>query len=345
MRLVVVAGLFGFALAAGASGTWAGAQDVTLTVHHFLPPKSNAQVGMIAEWALRVEEQSDGRIDVEIFPSMSMGGSPPELYNQVRDGAADIVWTVLGYTPGVFPRAEVFELPTVHRGSAIATTKAMNASIDWLAPDFRDVHVIFLHSHDGNVLHSATEEVTAFAQLAGKKLRTPSRTGAWVIESWGAEPVGMPVPDLPQALAKGVVDGALVPYEIVPALKLQELEEATTELPNGDRFGAATFMFAMNKDRYESLPDELKQVIDDNSGMNAAEWVGRAWEEDFEDRGREALDEAGVTQITLDEAEGAKFDAAAEKVVQRWIEEADSKGLEGQALVDQARQAIKAARE
>ena len=343
MKHASLAGLAGAALA-GAAG-WAGAQEVTLTVHHFLPPKSNAQVGMIEEWAKRVEEGSEGRIDVEIFPSMTMGGSPPELYNQVRDGAADIVWTVLGYTPGVFPRAEVFELPSVHRGSAVATTKAMNASIDRLAEDFEDVHVIFLHSHDGNVLHSAKEEITAFDQLAGKKLRTPSRTGAWVIESWGAEPVGMPVPDLPQALAKGVVDGALVPYEIVPALKLQELEKATSELPGGDRFGTATFMFAMNKDRYESLPDELREVIDDNSGMNAAEWVGRAWEEDFEARGHKALEEAGVTQITLDAAEAAKFDAAAEKVVQRWIEEANSKGLDGRALVEQARAAVEAASE
>ncbi len=345
MRRALIAGLVGAVLAAGAAGTQASAQEVTLTVHHFLPPKSNAQVGMIEEWAKRVEEGSEGRIDVEIFPSMSMGGSPPELYNQVRDGAADIVWTVLGYTPGVFPRAEVFELPTVHRGSAVATTEAMNASMDWLAEDFEDVQIIFLHSHDGNVLHSATEEVISFEQLAGKKLRTPSRTGAWMIESWGAEPVGMPVPDLPQALAKGVVDGALVPYEIVPALKLQELEKATTELPNGDRFGAATFMFAMNKDRYESLPDELRQVIDDNSGSAAAEWVGRAWEEAFEDKGRTALDEAGVTRITLSEAEGAKFEAAAEEVVARWVEEANSKGLDGQALVDQAREAVMAAAE
>ncbi len=190
MRHAFSAGLLGLALLGGG----VQAQEVTLTVHHFLPPKSNAQVGMIEPWAKRVEEQSNGRIKVEIFPSMSMGGSPPELYNQVRDGAADIVWTVLGYTPGVFPRAEVFELPTVHRGSALATTKAMNASMDWLAEDFKDVHVIFLHSHDGNVLYNAGEPVTAFDQLAGKKLRTPSRTGAWVIESWGAEPVGMPVP-------------------------------------------------------------------------------------------------------------------------------------------------------
>ncbi len=116
-------------------------------------------------------------------------------------------------------------------------------------------------------------------------------------------------------------------------------------MPEGDRFGAATFMFAMNKDRYDSLPDDLKQVIDDNSGMNAAEWVGRAWEDDFEGKGREALQGAGVEQIELSPEEAAKFDAASEKVVQRWIEEANSKGLDGHALVDQARAAVKAASE
>jgi hypothetical protein len=89
----------------------------------------------------------------------------------------------------------------------------------------------------------------------------------------------------------------------------------------------------------------LKKVIDDNSGANAAEWVGRAWEEDFEDKGRNALDEAGVTQVTLDEAEAAKFEAAAEEVVARWVEEANSKGLDGQALVDRAREAVNAASE
>ncbi len=344
MRHILTGALTGAALLA-AGAAFAADPEVTLTVHHFLPAKSNAQVGMIEPWAKKVEEELNGRIKIEIYPSMSMGGSPPELYNQVRDGAADIVWTVLGYTPGVFPRAEVFELPTVHRGSAEATTKAMNASMDWLAPDFKDVHVLFLHSHDGNVLHSAKDVITKFDQLEGKKLRTPSRTGAWLIESWGAEPVGMPVPDLPQALAKGVVDGALIPYEIAPALKLGELEKATTELPNGDRFGTATFVFAMNKDRYDSLPDDLKKVIDDNSGMNAAEWVGKAWETDFEDKGRKVLDQAGVKRITLDEAEALKFAAASDKVVQRWIDEANSNGLNGQEIVDKARAAVKAASE
>ncbi len=332
----------GALVAAGMIAGLAQAAEVTLTVHHFLPPKASAHAKMIQVWADRVKEQSGGRIEVEIFPAMSMGGKPPELYGQVRDGLADIVWTLLGYTPGVFPRSEVYELPLVHGGSAKSTTIALNGSMDMLAEDFKDVHVIFLHAHDGNLIHSATRPVRSFADAAGLKLRTPSRTGAWVIESWGAEPVGMPVPALPEALSKGVVDGALIPYEIAPALKLQELDKSVTEMPEGGRFGTSVFMFAMNRDRYESLPEDLKAVIDANSGTGIAAEIGGLWE-GFEDGGLKVLEGAGVERIVLDPAEAAKFDAASATVVQRWIDEATANGIDGAALVERARAAVAAA--
>ncbi|MEO3416685.1 TRAP transporter substrate-binding protein [Roseovarius sp. CAU 1744] len=327
-----------FALSATASL----AQDVTLTMHHFLPPVANAHKDMLQPWAEKVQADSDGRIAIEIFPAMSMGGKPNELYGQVRDGTTDIVWTLLGYTPGVFTRSEVFELPLVHAGSAKATTIAMNASLDLLAEDFEDVHILFLHSHDGNLIHSASTPVRSLADASGLKLRTPSRTGAWVIEGIGAEPVGMPVPTLPEAMSKGVVDGALIPLEIVPALKLQELDKSTTELPGGDRFGTSTFMVAMNKDAYEALPDDLKAVIDANSGSNVAAEIGEIWE-GFETSGETALSDAGAERIVLSEEEAAKFNAVSEQVVQRWIDDVAGKGIDGAALVEQARSAVAAA--
>lgn len=334
--------LMGSLVASAFLGSAALAQDVTLTVHHFLPPVANAHKVMLQPWADQVTEQSDGRIVFEIFPSMSMGGKPNELYGQVRDGSADIVWTLLGYTPGVFPRSEVFELPLVHAGSAIDTTIALNASLDMLAEDFDDINVLFLHVHDGNLIHSATDPVRTFEDVEGMKLRTPGRTGAWVIEAMGAEPVGLPVPALPEAMSKGVVDGALTTFEIVPALQLQELDEYTTELPNGDRFGTAVFMVAMNQDAYNALPDDLKAVIDANSGVNVAAEVGAMWE-GFEQGGIDALAEAGVERIVLSDDEAAKFNAMNEGIVARWVEEVNSQGIDGQALVDGARAAIAAA--
>jgi len=326
----------------GLVGPRAGAQDVTLTVHHFLSPKSPAHTRLIQPWAERLQAQSGGRIAVEIFPSMSMGGKPPELYRQVRDGAADAVWTLIGYTPGVFPRAEVFELPTVHVGSAEATTKAIQARFDLVAEDFRDVKPLLIHVHAGNALHMVSEVVNGPADLSGLKLRTPSRTGAWLIEAFGAEPVGMPVPALPQALAKGVVDGALIPFEIVPPLKLQDLTAVSVEGADGGRFGTSVFMFAMNKERYEGLPDDLRAVIDANAGMALADQLGDAWDE-VEQPGRDLQQKSGGSLIKLDAATMAEFDRLGEGVVARWIAEADSKGIDGAGLVEAARAAIRKA--
>lgn len=317
------------------------AQEVTLTVHHFLSPKSPAHQELIQPWADRVQEQSGGRIEVKIFPSMSMGGAPPELYRQARDGAADIVWTLIGYTPGVFPRTEVFELPTVHQGDARATNLAIQDNFELIADDFEAVRPLLIHVHAGNAMHLVDKAVRSLDDVKGLKLRTPSRTGAWMIEAWGAEPVGMPVPALPQALSKGTVDGALVPFEIVPPLKLQELTEYSVEGPDGVRFGTSVFMFAMNKERYDALPEDLQKVIDDNSGPELAEEMGEVWNR-VEEPGVGLQRESGGEIIRLSAEAKTAFDERSREVVQRWIDEADSNGLDGEALVKAARDSIAA---
>lgn len=322
------------------AGAPAVAQEVTLTLHHFLSPKSLTHAKYLAPWAERVQEQSGGRIKIEIFPSMSLGGKPPELYRQVRDGVADMIWTVLGYTPGVFTRSEVFELPFVHENSAEATNLAIqDLYAEHLAPDFTDVQPILLHVHPGQAIHMVKKPIRAVEDLKGLKLRTPSRTGAWMIESWGAEPVGMPVPALPQALSKGVVDGALIPFEIVLPFKIQDLTKFSIEGHDSIRFGTIVFMFAMNKERYQSLPDDLRAIIDANSGVNIAAEVGRVWD-DFEPKGRAITAESGSEIITLEEAKLGAFRAHADEPIQRWIKEVADKGIDGAALVEAARAAI-----
>ncbi|MGD1869118.1 MAG: TRAP transporter substrate-binding protein [Neomegalonema sp.] len=317
----------------------AQAQEVTLTVQHFLSPKSITHTKMIEPWAKRLEEQSNGRIKVEIFPAMALGGKPPELYRQVRDGAADIVWTLIGYTPGVFPRAEVFELPTVHGGSARATNLAIQDNFDLIAADYEDVQPLLIHVHGGNALHMVSKSVASPADVANLKLRTPSRTGAWMIESWGAEPVGMPVPALPQALAKGAVDGALIPFEIVPPLKVQDLTAASIEGAAGARFGTSVFMFAMNKDRYAGLPADLQAIIDANSGRAFAQSMGEIWDA-TEESGKDVQRGSGGEVVQLTAEQTAAFDALGETVVDRWTEEMTNQGIDGAALVEAARGSI-----
>ena len=341
-RLSWAAGLVATGIALGITGG-APAQEpeVTLTVHHFIGPTAPTHARFVEPWARRIEEQSDGRIKVEIYPSMSLGGAPPELYGQVRDGVADIVWTLPGYTPGVFPRSEVFELPTVHRGSAEATSRAIQDVFDLIAPDYEDVHPILIYAHAGQALHTVDKPIHKVEDLAGLKLRIPSRTGAMLIEAWDAQPVGMPVPELPQALSKNVVDGALVPYEIVLPLKVHELTNYAIEGPDGRRFGTSVFAFLMNKERYESLPDDLKAVIDANSGAAIAGEFGAVWD-DVEIPGKEATVASGSEMIVLDETAMIGFDERSKEVEEHWLADMDAQGIDGQALLDAAKAAVAA---
>ncbi|UUX48476.1 TRAP transporter substrate-binding protein [Nisaea acidiphila] len=319
--------------------TVAQAADVTLTMAHFLSPKAPPHAKFLEPWAKKIEAESGGRIKIEIFPSMTLGGKPPELYRQLRDGAADIVWTLTGYTPGVFPRTEVFELPGVHQGSAEATSLAIQDEFALIAEDFKDIKPLLVHVHAGQAIHLVNGCVDGVAGLKGMKLRTPSRTGGWMISSWGAEPVGMPVPALPQALSKGVVDGALIPFEIVPPFKVHELTKCSIVGANGSRFGTSVFLFAMNKDRYESLPADLKAIIDANSGTAIAGEAGKLWDA-IETPGQKLQEKTGSPVKMLDQAATDGFSALTDQVTAKWVEEATAAGIDAKALVTAAKAAV-----
>lgn len=334
-RILLIAGAITLLFTSGAT-----AADYSLKLHHFLSPKSRAHTEMLVPWAERIEAVTNGRVEIEVFPSMTLGGKPPDLIKQARDGVVDIVWTVNGYTAGLYPRTEVFELPFVHTNDAIATNLAMKELFDsHLAVEHQDVKVMFLHVHAGQGFHMADTAVRTPADLEGKKMRIPSRTGAWILEALGASPVSIPVPGLPQALSKKVVDGALIPWEIIPPLKLQELTEYQIEGPGNLRFGNATFQVAMNKNTWNSLPPDIQQIIMEESDEQWLRQVGRSWT-DGEELGIGVAKQAGNTLIQLTEAETAQFREKLEPVVDRWVEEVSAKGIDGRALVEAARAAI-----
>ena len=316
----------------------AGAQEFTLKLHHLLPPVAHAHKNMLVPWAEKVMKESGGRIKIDIYPAMQLGGKPPQLIDQVRDGIVDIVWTLPGYTPGRFVKTEVFELPFMHR-DAVSSNKALTEFLETNGDEFDDYHVIAMFVHAGNLIHSR-KPVRTTADLVNQKIRTPTRTGGWMIEAMGATPVGAPVPKIPELLTKGVVDSVLIPYEVTLPLKVDEMVDYHTVLA-GDvsRVNSSVFIIAMNKPRYGSLPADLKKVIDDNSGMHLSQWLGEIWTA-AEGPG-EAKAKASGEIITMPAAEVAKLRAKIEQpVIDRWIAEMKKKGIDGRALVTQARALI-----
>ncbi len=311
------------------------AQDVTLKLHQFLPLRATIPARFLTPWIEKVQQESGGRIAVQHFPSMQLGGKPPELIEQATDGAVDLVWTVLGYTPGRFQRAEAFELPFIMT-TGEATSRAFEEYAErHMANDFPGLKVIAVHTHGPGVLHTKAP-VNALADLEGMKLRGPTRVITGMLGKLGAVPVGMPVPAMPQALSKGVIDGTVIPWEITLPLKISELVENHTEFTGEHGLYTATFVFAMNRDSYDNLPDDLKQVIDANSGIETAAWAGRVMDAgDVAGRAKAAAD--GNNIVTLDAAETARWAVAASSVVSDWVAEMKDRGIDGQALVDEAK--------
>jgi TRAP-type transport system periplasmic protein len=285
-------------------------------------------------WAQKIQAESGGRLRIQIFPSMQLGGAPPQLYDQARDGVADITWTLPGSTPGRFPRIEVFELPFVSHKRAIVNCKAVQEYADrHLREEFREVHPLCIWGHGEGLIHSR-REVRSMEDLRGLKLRFPSRLNGEALRALGAAPVGMPVPQVPEALSQGVIDGAVVPWEVVPSIRLHELVRNHTEVPGSPTLYITTFILGMNRAKYEGLPADLRQVLDANSGMAAAEMAARPWDE----RGpvvEEMVRKRGNQIITITEAEKARWVQATRPVEEAWL--AQARGFDGAALLAEAR--------
>ncbi|WP_198174247.1 TRAP transporter substrate-binding protein [Mesorhizobium xinjiangense] len=318
------------------AGSAAGlAQEVTLRLHQFLPPQANVPKLVLDPWADKVEEDSDGRIKVERYPAMQLGGTPPQLMDQAIDGTVDIIWTVVGYTPGRFPRAEVFELPFMMT-NAEATSRAYWDLFEkeMKDTDFKDVHILGTWVHGPGMIHS-NRPISKLEDLKGLKVRAPTRIITGLFGELGATPVGMPVPAITEALSKGVIDACVIPWEVTPALKVPELVENHTEFGGDHALYTTAFVLAMNKDRYESLPDDLKKVIDDNSGQEFSAFAGKT-QAGADVPSRQIAVDMGNNIITLDEAEVERWKEAAQPVYDKWVQEMEAEGIDGQALIDEA---------
>lgn len=314
------------------------AQTSTLRFHQMLPPQATIPAQAIKPWAEKVEKESGGRIKVQLFPSMQLGGRPPELFDQVKDGVVDLTWTVLGYTPGRFPKAEVFELP-FSTGLAEPASRAFQAYVEKYAMDeFKDVKLIAVHVHGPGLIHSL-QPVTRLEEMKGLKIRGGSRIINVMLEQLGATPVGMPVTQVGEALSKGVISATTIPWEVVPALKVEQIAKNTTGFTGERGLYTQTFAVAMNKAAYDKLPADLKKVIDANSGMVAASMFGAAM--DAGDKAGLALaQKAGNKIVTLDAAETQRWQRAAAGVRAVWYREVSTKGIDGPMLAAAAEELI-----
>lgn len=315
-------------------------QSVTLKFHTFMAPQSNTWLNMHKPWMEKVEKESGGRIKFEGYPAMQLGGTPVQLYDQAKDGVVDIVWTLPGNTAGRFPRIEVFELPFM-MNNAEAHSKAYWEYVQTVAPDeFKDTHVLALHVHGPGMFHTVDKQIKTTADLKGLKLRGSTRQCTKLLASLGATPVGMPLPGIPDALSKGTINGCIIPWEVVPAVKVHELTKFHSEFPaNSTALYTTTFVMAMNKAKYDSLAPDLKKIIDNNSGMAASAWLGKV-HQSSDVPGRKTAVDRGNTIYTIAPNDVQDFVKRSSQIVDEWVADMNKRGFDGAKLLETAKALI-----
>jgi TRAP-type C4-dicarboxylate transport system substrate-binding protein len=304
---------------------------ITLKLHHSFSAVSGVHDKFLVPWARKIETESGGRMQVDIFPSMQLGGAPAALFDQVRDGSADIVWAAPTLTPGRFAKIETFELPFLPSRRALVSSKALtDFAAANLQDEFRDFYTICFSCSDSAAIH-ATRPVRTIEDMKDFKLHVQTRLAAEAMRTLGAHPVMMPSAQLPAAITEHVVDGCLDPWHLVPPLRLNDLLRSHTEFADHSP-SARTYVLAMNRASYDRLPRELKSVIDSNSGQVAGAMAGAMWDQQAVAVANMVVERGDLIVTLLPEAV-ARWRKATEPVVDAWRKEMKEQKVDGAKLI------------
>jgi len=270
---------------------------------------------------------------------MQLGGSPQQLFDQARDGVVDFVWTLPAYTAGRFPLIEVFDLPFVGARKAVPNSKALQEFSELhLREEFKEVRPICFFAQDHGVIH-ANKAIKTVDDLRGMRIRFSARLLGDALRTVGVNAMSIPVPQVPESLAQGVIDGCVLAWESVPTLKIQELVKFHTEIPGSPTLSTTSFLLAMNKQKYDSLPNDLKAVIDANSGINPAAQAGAIWD----DQAEEVIELVRKRRNTVEQMDGDSVKAwqkIVEPIHTAWVKQVTDQGHDGKKLLESARELV-----
>ena len=314
------------------TGSNALAADVTLRFAHFWPAVAGLHKNVYQKWADAVEKESNGRIKVEMYPSATLA-KPPAQYEAVKKRIADVTATVLGYSANRFPLTQVVELPGVtgngKHGSCVIQTMYDEGMLD---NEYSDTKPLFLFTHGPGHFHTNTAAITMPSDFRGLKIRRPTTVVSKILEEMGAKPVGMPAPKSYPSMQRGVIDGVALPWEGALAFRLNELAVNHTEVG----LYTLSFIVTMNKQVYNSLPDDLKKVIDNNSGQKWAQIAGVEFD-NADVKGRAQAVKAGHNIVTIEGGvENPQWQPYLERAKEAYLSEVEAKGKPARKVHERA---------
>jgi len=327
-----VAGALAMVLAAcggGASGNGGDDAAISLRYAFFAPAQSFPAVQM-EHWAERLGEETDGQVTVELFPGGTLLGSG-DIFDGVTQGVAEVGLDSPAYDVGRFPLSSVITLP-LGFGCSRAASHAMLDLLDEYQPQEFDGYEIITAFTTEPAYIQSKEPIRDSSDLAGLELRT-SGALTTALELLGAAPVGMPMPEVAQALQTGVIDGCASSREVLKDFGLADQVSYVTDYP----FGVSnTFVAVMDKDYFDSLPDHVQEAIR-SMRTEMAEFASTYHDEENVGVALDwAATEKGLEIVEVDQSEAAQWDEKLQPLVDSWVEEAAGNGFDPQEVLQRA---------
>ena len=337
MRLlprVNLALMLGAVLLAGAAAP-ARAQELRLST--FVPPVHVIYREILVPWAAEVEKETKGQVKVTLYPSMQLGGKPPELFRQAVDGVVDMVFTLPGYTSPAFPRTGIIELPGLKADGFAATDMMWDLLDPYLLPEYKGVKVIALWgAEDAGLMTRTSKAFRSMDDLKGLRLRAPSAAQAKQIQHMGAVPIAAPITEVYPGLERGTMDGAMVPFTTILDFRLGEVARGFTI--SGPIFGRSVFLIAMNQKKYDSLSPAARAAIDKLSGRALSRKATEVYIKRAEEAVKSVRGKADV--VELSKAEQNRISKALRPIIDEWVKESEAKGIPARDMLKRAGYAL-----
>jgi len=312
----------------------APAAPIELKLAESMSPKHKMTTHGYEAWAKMVEEATNGRVKVTVFPGGALAKTP-EAYDATIAGVADvamIVQSVVGEAR--FPLTMVMNLPMIFPNATVASRVAQELyeKFPEIRAEYSEVKVLFFYSTSAYQLHTAEKPVHTLEVLKGLQIRAAGRMAGEIVKALGATPVNIPMDEAYMALSKGVIDGLVAAFGPLGAFKLTEVTKYHVD--NADLY-TSVFCVVMNLDKWNSLPPDIQKAIDEISGATGAELFGTVFDSTGEPDIK-ALTEMGDIFITLTPEEKARWVEAVMPLREQWLADMAAKGLPGDKVLNEA---------
>lgn len=315
--------ILALATALGGASTFAQAQTIELKLSHFVPPQHVFHKWASA-WADEVAKRSNNRIKITIYPNGQLVGPPNRQLDAARNGITDIAYVLHGVTPNRYTLTEIASLPftdpSAGRSAEIKSKRLTELAPQFLEKEHEGLHILWAAVAPAVVFQSKVP-IKTLADLKGLKVRYSGKPNQQMLTELGAAPLLVQPNEAQDALSKGTVDATMFPYEAAVAYHLAEVAKYSIEPP----VSAATFAFAMNKAKYDSLPPDLKKIIDETTGVTGVVQYAKMWDE-WEAQGKAKVQKDGMTVSVLPEAEVAKLKKITAPIVEENIAAVEKQG-------------------